>query len=126
MSDLAPLMNWLVSLGPYGYVLAALVPVAVYFLKQRFGPLPPPVTPTPAPTPAVAPSRLDAIAPLLSSLLNALGMTPKGRPATVADLPHETHLQLRDELDAVTAAKSAAHAAALADLNPAPEPTASK
>lgn len=121
MSDLAPLMNWLTSLGPYGYLLAALVPIAVSFLKQRFGPLPTPVTPTPTPTPATAPSRLDAIAPLLNSLLNALGLAPKGRPATVADLPHATHMQLRDELDAVTAAKSAAHAAALADLSPSNE-----
>lgn len=96
MPDLSPLQTWLASLGPYGYLLAAAVPVVVYFLRQRLGPLPAPVTPTPSPTPAVAPPRLDAVAPLLNALLNALGIAPRTRPATVADLPHATHLQLRD------------------------------
>jgi len=121
MFDLTPFQTWLASLGPYGYLLAAALPVAVAILRQRFGPAPAPVTPTPNPTPAVAPPRLDAVAPLLNALLNSLGVAPRNRPATVADLPHATHLQLRDELDAVTAAKSAAHAAALADLEAAPQ-----
>ena len=121
MSDLTSLQTWLASLGPYGYVLAAAVPVVAYLVRRWTGPPAAPVTPTPAPTPAVAPPRLDAVAPLLNALLNALGLAPQNRPATVADLPHATHLQLRGELDAVTAAMSAAHAAALADLAPRAE-----
>ncbi|WP_439625330.1 hypothetical protein [Gemmata sp.] len=121
MSDLTSLQTWLASLGPYGYVLAAAVPVVAYLVRRWTGPPAAPVTPTPVPTPAVAPPRLDAVAPLLNALLTALGVAPRNRPATVADLPHATHLQLRDELDAVTAAKSAAHAAALADLSPRAE-----
>ena len=116
--DLTPLTAWLQSLGPVGYLLAAALPVALYFLRQKYGPVAPPVMPTPTPTPAVSSPRLDASAPLLNALLSALGLAPKGRPATVADLPHGLHLQLRDELDAVTSAKAEAHAAALADLQP--------
>jgi len=120
MTDLTPLMTWLASLGPYGYLLSAAVPVVVFLLRNRFGPLTQPVTPTPAPSPAVTSPRLDARAPLLNMLLNALGVVPRGRPATIADVPHETHLQLQSELDGVAAAKVAAHTAALADLSPTP------
>lgn len=118
MSDLTSLQTWLASLGPYGYLLAAAVPVVAYFVRRFTGP---PVVPAPAPTPPSDPQRLDAVAPLLNALLNALKLAPRNRPATVADLPHATHLQLRDELDAVTAAATAAHAAALADLAPPTE-----
>ncbi|MBA4191751.1 MAG: hypothetical protein C0467_27540 [Planctomycetaceae bacterium] len=121
MSDLSPLQNWLTSLGPYGYLLAALVPVVAFFVRRGLGfPASPATPPTPAPTPTDSPARLDRVAPLLNTLLNALGIAPRNRPATVADLPHATHLQLRDELEAVTAARSDAHAAALADLTPTP------
>ena len=76
MSDLTPLMNWLTSLGPYGYLLAALVPLAVAFLRQRFGPLPTPVTPTPTPTASLASL---AILPLL--------LPPMERLQTETDQP---------------------------------------
>lgn len=116
MPDLTPLTNWLQSLGTVGYLVSAVVTVLAYLLYQRLGPQPAPVTPTPTPTPAVTSPRLDAVAPLLNALLVALGKAPKGRPATVADLPHDLHLQVMGEVNAVTEAKAEHHRAALYDL----------
>lgn len=126
MSDLTALQAWLTSLGPYGYVLAAAVPVVVYFLKKRFGPPAAPVVPTPDPTPANVSPRLDAVAPLLNALLAALGLAPKGRPATVADVPHDLFVQYGTEWDKVSAVKTAAAAQVARDLaaEPSPAPAA--
>lgn len=114
--DLTPLTNWLQSLGTVGYLIAAAIPVIVYFLKQKYGPTPTPVTPTPDPSPATISPRLDAVAPLLNALLAALGLAPKGRPATVADVPHDFHLQVSNEWDKVNAIKSAQAEKMVADL----------
>lgn len=108
MDPIQALQTWLASLGPYGYLVAAAVPVVVYLVRQKLGPAPKPVTPTPDPSPATVSPRLDAIAPVLNALLAALGIAPKGRPATVADVPHDLHVQMGAEWDKVNAEKAAA------------------
>lgn len=125
MPDLTPLQEWLASLGTYGYLLAAALPVVVYFLKTRLSPAAP-ITPTPTPSPATISPRLDAVAPLLNALLSALGLAPRNRPATVADVPHDFHLQVSQEWDKVNAIKYEAATKAAQDLNvatPAPSAT---
>jgi len=114
--DLTALQAWLTSLGTYGYLLAAAVPVVVYLIRQKLSPLAKPITPTPDPSPATVSPRLDALAPILNALLASLGIAPKGRPATVADVPHDLHVQMGAEWDKVNAAKAAAVAHMAKDL----------
>lgn len=112
----AALVTWLQSLGTWGYVLAGLVPVVAYLLRQKFGPKPAPTLPSPETTPANASPRLDAVAPILNALLTALGIAPKGRPATVADVPHDLFMQYGNEWDKLAAIKAAAAAQTAKDL----------
>ncbi len=121
---LTAFLTWLKSLGDVAFVLPALVPVALYMLRKKFGPLVTPVTPTPDPTPATVSPRLDAIAPFINALLTALGIAPKGRAATVADIPHDFHLQLRNEVDRINGIKAAATTTAAKDLLAWDEPVA--
>lgn len=123
--DMTPITNWLASLGPYGYLLAAALPVVLYLLRRKFGPLAQPVVPTPAPSPATTSPALAGRFPLASLFAAALGIKTPGRAATVADIPHDKLVQLRDEVTGLIEAKVEHHAAALADLQPeAEEPAA--
>lgn len=123
MDPLQALQTWLISLGPYGYLVAAAVPVVVYFLKKKFGPAVAPVVPTPDPSPANVSPRLDTVAPYLNALLTALGIAPKGRQATVADLPHDLLVQVGNEWDRASAIKTAAAVQMAKDLAVEPVPT---
>lgn len=108
----------LTALGPWGLIVGVALVLGLQFLRQRLGPQPQPVLPTPMPTAATVAVRLDATAPLINRLLQGLGTRPDGKPITSADVSHEVLLQLRQEISALIEAKSASHAAALADLNP--------
>ncbi len=114
--DLTLLLNWLQSLGPYGYLLAAAVPVVLYLFRTKFGPVPLPATPTPPASPATNPLDLGPQFPLLNLLLQGLGIVKKGASGTTADIPHTLISQLSTEVEGVRQAHIEAHTAALSDL----------
>jgi len=116
--DLTPLLTALSALGPWGIVAGIGITLGLQFLRNRLSRPPAPITPTPNPSPATHPLRLDGQFPLLARLAQVLGIAPRTGPATTADLSHELVLQLRSEVERLSAAKAAGHAAALADLTP--------
>lgn len=122
MPDLSGLQTWLSSLGTWGYLLAAAIPVLLYFAKQRLGTPAAPALPTAPASPATNPLNLGPQFPLLNLLLQALGKIPRGASGTTADIPHTLIAQISSEVAGVTEAHIAAHTAALADLGAAPGP----
>ncbi|VTU00988.1 unnamed protein product [Gemmataceae bacterium] len=99
--DLTPLIDWLKLQGNVGALIVVLLPVLSWFLSRKYGPPAVPANGSPTPT-------LDVI-------LKALGIAPKGRPATAADLPHEVHLQIQSVLDKAAADKAAKASKELTD-----------
>jgi hypothetical protein len=107
--DLSGINDWLATQGPIVQVVGGiLLTLGVIWLNKKFGKPAVPVIPTPEPTPANVSPRLDAKYPLLNLLLNTLNIVPRGKVATVADLPHDVHMQLQTELDGVATQKAAA------------------
>jgi hypothetical protein len=122
--DLTPLLTALSALGPWGIVAGIGITLLLQFLRNRLGKPAAPLVPLPNPSPATNPQPLDKQFPLLARLAQVLGITPRTGPATTADIPHDLVLQLRSEVDRLSAAKAAGHAAALADLTPPEVPAA--
>lgn len=98
--DLTPLLEWLKAQGNVGAFIVVLLPVISLLLGRKYLPQTP-ANGTPTPT--------------LDLILKALGLAPKGRQATSADLPHEVHLQIQGVLDKVSADKAAKASKELAD-----------
>lgn len=101
--DLTPLIDWLKLQGNVGAFIVLLLPVLSWFLSRKYGP------------PAV-PASGGSPTPTLDMILKALGIAPKGRPATAADMPDETHLQIQAVLDKVAADKAARASKMLTDF----------
>lgn len=93
--DLSFLTPLLAQLGPWGYLIAALVPVVAMLLKQKYAPSAPA---SPTDPPKTAPET-----PILDAILKALGKLPKGKPGTFDDLSHEDQKKFQAELDKVAA-----------------------
>lgn len=88
MPDLAPLIQWLQSLGTVGYALSIAVGAAIAWFKLKNK------------IPAADPQKLD-----LDALLKSQGVKPTGPKATLADVPAWLHKALQfDVCDPVAAA----------------------
>ena len=123
--DLSSITKFLTDMGlsQTGALAAGMgLVVLVMFLRSRLGTPAPPALPTAPASPATNPLNLGPQFPIINSVLQALGIIPKGTVGTTADIPHTLIAQLSAEMSGITNAKIAEHAAALADLGAVPGP----
>lgn len=116
--DIAPILTALSSLGPWGIVAGIGVTLFAQLLRSRLSHAGLPSLPRPNRSPATDPQPLADQFPLLHRLAQLMGSNQRKRVMTTADIPHEVVLQLRTEIERLSTATAAGHAAALADLEP--------
>lgn len=88
------LSAFLASLGPWGILIGAALPILAQFLRNRIAPAPAPVPPAPVPEPKPVPKPSDT--PVLDLLLLLLKskLAPKSPVSASADLSHDDAAEL--------------------------------
>lgn len=88
------LSSFLSSLGPWGVLIGAAIPIIVNLIRDRVSPQPPRPDPNQAPVPGPSPSGTPVLDAILQILRAKLTPAPPAVPVAASDIAHEDAAEL--------------------------------